>query len=170
MLSSFSSPTAGRLRQDGIRFCSYSLFTYPTLQKSVTCLTRLFRGKCWAPAPNGWFIMSYIGTSIQVATDWVVAITPFFIVRNLQMNQRKKISVCAILGLGVLASFAAMMRIAMYPQTDERYHLKDNLGKYTSSLLPSVQLLNNRQSRKPSSSSGRISRAALGLLPATYRL
>jgi hypothetical protein len=76
--------------------------------------------------------MSYIGTSIQVATDWVVAITPFFIVRNLQMNQRKKISVCAILGLGVLASFAAIMRIAMYPQTDERYYPKDNLGKYTS--------------------------------------
>ncbi|PON24196.1 hypothetical protein TGAM01_v206884 [Trichoderma gamsii] len=88
-----------------------------------------FLGKCWAPAPNGWFIMSYIGTSIQVATDWVVAITPFFIVRNLQMNQRKKISVCAILGLGVLASFAAIMRIAMYPQTDERYHPKDNLVK-----------------------------------------
>jgi hypothetical protein len=113
--------------------------------------------------------MSYIGTSIQVATDWVVAITPFFIVRNLQMNQRKKISVCAILGLGVLASFAAIMRIAMYPQTDERYHPQDNLGKYASSLLRSVQLLNKRQSRKLSLSSGRISRAALGLLPATYR-
>ncbi|KAL7892979.1 hypothetical protein HDV63DRAFT_180088 [Trichoderma sp. SZMC 28014] len=88
-----------------------------------------FLGKCWAPAPNGWFIMSYIGTSVQVATDWVVAITPFFIVRDLQMNKRKKISVCAILGLGVLASFAAIMRIAMYPQTDERYYPKNNLVK-----------------------------------------
>lgn len=76
--------------------------------------------------------MSYIGTSVQVATDWVVAITPFFIVRDLQMNKRKKISVCAILGLGVLASFAAIMRIAMYPQTDERYYPKNNLGKHTS--------------------------------------
>lgn len=89
--------------------------------------------------------MSYIGTSIQVATDWVVAITPFFIVRNLQMNRRKKISVCAILGLGVLASLAAIMRIAMYPQTDERYHPKDNLGECTSfsNRLVTIQILNN---------------------------
>ncbi|KAL7782670.1 hypothetical protein V8C37DRAFT_397762 [Trichoderma ceciliae] len=86
-------------------------------------------GHCWAPAPDGWFIMSYIGTSVQVATDWVVAITPFFVVRSLQMDQRKKISVIAILGLGVIASFAAIMRIAMYPKTDERYYPKDNLVK-----------------------------------------
>lgn len=118
--------------------------------------------------------MSYIGTSIQVATDWVVAITPFFIVRKLQMNRRKKISVCAILGLGVLASFAAIMRIAMYPQTDERFHPKDNLGEYTIFFSPPPcyypAAKRYLQSRKPSSSSGRISRAALGLLPATFRL
>lgn len=131
VLSSFSSPTASHLQQDGIRNCSYSLL--PQCFESLhTCLTRPLRGQCWAPAPDGWFIMSYIGTSIQVATDWVVAITPFFIVRNLQMNRRKKISVCAILGLGVLASLAAIMRIAMYPQTDERYYPNDSLGEYTS--------------------------------------
>ncbi|KAH6645423.1 hypothetical protein BKA67DRAFT_526976 [Truncatella angustata] len=84
-------------------------------------------GSCWAPAPDGWFIMSYIGTSMQVITDWIVAITPFFVVRSLQMNRRKKISVILILGLGVFASFAAIMRIASYSQTDERYHPHDAL-------------------------------------------
>ncbi|KAM0255730.1 hypothetical protein ACHAQJ_005484 [Trichoderma viride] len=86
-------------------------------------------GSCWAPAPQGWFIMSYIGTSVQVATDWVVAITPFFVVRSLQMDQRRKISIIVILGLGVIASLAAILRIASYPKTDERYYPKDNLVK-----------------------------------------
>jgi hypothetical protein len=48
------------------------------------------------------------------------------------MDKRKKISVVAILGLGVVASLAAIMRIVNYPKTDERYYPKNNLGEYTS--------------------------------------
>jgi hypothetical protein len=39
-----------------------------------------------------------------MATDWACAIVPFFIVAGLQMSRRRKISVIAILGLGVSAS------------------------------------------------------------------
>lgn len=86
-------------------------------------------GYCVLPAPTTWFMVSYIGTSMQVMTDWIVAITPFFVVRSLQLDKRKKMSVIAILGLGVFASFAAVMRIASYPMTDERIYPHDHLVK-----------------------------------------
>lgn len=44
-------------------------------------------------------------------TDWTCAIIPFFIVAGLQMSQRKKVSVCAILGLGLFASIATVIRM-----------------------------------------------------------
>ncbi|EXK82467.1 hypothetical protein FOQG_13180 [Fusarium oxysporum f. sp. raphani 54005] len=50
--------------------------------------------------------VSYIVSAIQMATDWTCAIIPFFIVAGLQISRRRKISVIAILGLGVSASIA----------------------------------------------------------------
>ncbi|KAJ4050648.1 hypothetical protein NW761_005444 [Fusarium oxysporum] len=41
-----------------------------------------------------------------MATDWTCAIIPFFILAGLQISRRRKISVIAILGLGVSASIA----------------------------------------------------------------
>lgn len=86
-------------------------------------------GTCRIPAPVGWFVMAYSATSVQILTDWTVALTPFFIIKKLNMNRRKKISVICILGLGVFASFAALMRMTVYPETDERYHPHDVLVK-----------------------------------------
>lgn len=77
-------------------------------------------------------IISYLGTSIQVVTDWTCAITPFFIVRDLQMQRRVKISVICVLGLGVFASFAAMMRIVFYQYVDTRNYPDDELCKAIS--------------------------------------
>lgn len=74
-------------------------------------------------------IISYLGTSIQVITDWTCAITPFFIVRDLQMARRVKISVICVLGLGVIASFAAMMRLAFYHWIDTKIYPDDELCK-----------------------------------------
>ncbi|KAL6354296.1 hypothetical protein LRP88_11622 [Fusarium phalaenopsidis] len=70
--------------------------------------------------------LSYIGTTVQVASDWTCAITPFFIVYSLQMPKRVKISVAAILGLGVVASIAALMRIVSYKYIDIRVYPKDH--------------------------------------------
>ncbi|KAH6639995.1 hypothetical protein BKA67DRAFT_671367 [Truncatella angustata] len=55
--------------------------------------------------------VSYIVSSIQMATDWTCAGVPWFIVAKLQMSRRKKISVMMILGLGVLASIATCVRM-----------------------------------------------------------
>ncbi|KAM0553295.1 hypothetical protein ACHAPJ_007308 [Fusarium lateritium] len=74
--------------------------------------------------------VSYIVSAIQMATDWACAIIPFFIVAGLQMSRRRKISVIAILGLGVSASIATCIRmpylkyydIVKYPH-GTAYHL-----------------------------------------------
>ncbi|KAJ4229238.1 hypothetical protein NW759_003964 [Fusarium solani] len=75
---------------------------------------------------DGFMNLSYIGTAVQVASDWTCAITPFFIVYSLQMPKRVKISVIAILGLGVVASVATLMRIVSYKYIDIRVHPKDH--------------------------------------------
>ncbi|KXH54220.1 hypothetical protein CSAL01_02282 [Colletotrichum salicis] len=74
--------------------------------------------------------VSYIVSAIQMLTDWACAIVPFFIVAGLQMSRRKKVSVIAILGLGIFASIATCIRMpylkyydtAKYP-TEIAYHL-----------------------------------------------
>lgn len=78
---------------------------------------------------QGFLVMSYIGTAVQVVADWSCAITPFFIVWSLQMPRRAKISVVCVLGLGILASIAALMRIVSYKYIDTRYYPKDHMGK-----------------------------------------
>ncbi|KAL0778187.1 hypothetical protein CaCOL14_005840 [Colletotrichum acutatum] len=55
--------------------------------------------------------VSYIVSAIQMLTDWTCAIVPFFIVAGLQMSRRKKVSVIAILGLGIFASIATCIRM-----------------------------------------------------------
>ncbi|KAH7260753.1 uncharacterized protein BKA55DRAFT_686335 [Fusarium redolens] len=74
--------------------------------------------------------LSYVGTSVQVAADWTCTITPFFIVYSLQMNRRSKLAVVAVLGLGVLASIAALMRIVSYKYIDINNYPKDAMCMY----------------------------------------
>lgn len=45
------------------------------------------------------------------------------------MPRRAKISVVGVLGLGVLASVAAVMRIVSYEYIDKRRHPNDHMGK-----------------------------------------
>ncbi|CAG9940078.1 unnamed protein product [Clonostachys rosea f. rosea IK726] len=74
--------------------------------------------------------VSYIVSVIQMVTDWACAIIPFFIVAGLQMSRRRKVSVIAILGIGVTASIATCIRMPFlkyydtkkYP-TEIGYHL-----------------------------------------------
>lgn len=73
-------------------------------------------------------VISYIGTAVQIVADWSCAITPFFIVRSLQMPRRTRISVVCILGLGVFASVAALMRIVSYKYIDTSKYPNDHMG------------------------------------------
>lgn len=99
---------------------------------------------------QGFLVMSYIGTAVQVVADWSCAITPFFIVWSLQMPRRAKISVVCVLGLGILASIAALMRIVSYKYIDTRYYPKDHMSKavhyprHQSPLLTSILVAQGR--------------------------
>ncbi|KAI0125635.1 GPCR, PTH11-type [Xylariales sp. AK1849] len=64
--------------------------------------------------------IGYAWTAVGIITDWMCAIIPYFIVRNLQMSRRSKTTVIVILGLGAMASTATIVR-APYLQ----YYLVD---------------------------------------------
>ncbi|TVY65604.1 hypothetical protein LSUE1_G007941 [Lachnellula suecica] len=61
---------------------------------------------------------TYGYSAISCGVDWTLAIMPIFIIWNLQMNSRTKISVALILAMGATASTATIVRIP-YIQTLE---------------------------------------------------
>lgn len=55
--------------------------------------------------------ISYLISVMAVITDWTCSLVPCFVVWNLQMKSRLKISVCAVLALGIVASAATVIRL-----------------------------------------------------------
>ncbi|KAK2763120.1 hypothetical protein FQN54_009755 [Arachnomyces sp. PD_36] len=55
--------------------------------------------------------ISYALSSTNIITDWACAIIPIPLLWNTQMNKRYKCSVAGLLGLGVVASIAAIVRL-----------------------------------------------------------
>lgn len=55
--------------------------------------------------------LSYYISASSIVTDWACAIIPCFIVWNLQMKRRLKISVAGILALGAVASVTTLVRL-----------------------------------------------------------
>ncbi|RAL62929.1 hypothetical protein DID88_004770 [Monilinia fructigena] len=53
----------------------------------------------------------YAYSAITCATDWILSLIPIWVVWNLQMTPRDKISVAIILSLGAVASTATIVRI-----------------------------------------------------------
>ncbi|KAF7555295.1 hypothetical protein G7Z17_g2291 [Cylindrodendrum hubeiense] len=100
------------------------------------CMIWLF-SNC-VPFAANWNVKLYVGTSVQVLSDWACAITPFFIVWSLQMPRRTKISVVGVLGLGVLASIAALMRIISYKYIDTNVYPNDHMVSEGRLLLWSI--------------------------------
>ncbi|KAH6995176.1 hypothetical protein EDB80DRAFT_815319 [Ilyonectria destructans] len=56
-------------------------------------------------------IPTYIFSAVNIFVDWTVAIMPGFILWNLQLRRKLKIICSGILGLGVLASIATIIRM-----------------------------------------------------------
>ncbi|KAH9215291.1 hypothetical protein DL95DRAFT_501232 [Leptodontidium sp. 2 PMI_412] len=54
---------------------------------------------------------NYTHSAMCIATDWTVSVLPVFMVWNLQMSTRTKASVVLILGLGIFASTATIVRV-----------------------------------------------------------
>jgi len=55
--------------------------------------------------------LTYVVSSVNIATDWSVAIIPIFILWNIQMRRKLKLITGSILGIGVLASCATIIRM-----------------------------------------------------------
>ncbi|KAF7534513.1 hypothetical protein G7054_g6185 [Neopestalotiopsis clavispora] len=71
--------------------------------------------------------LSYYVSASSIVTDWACAIIPCFIVWNLQMKRKLKISVAAILALGAVASVTTIVRLpylsAYTAPTDAYYQI-----------------------------------------------
>ncbi|KAH9904942.1 hypothetical protein F4778DRAFT_731248 [Xylariomycetidae sp. FL2044] len=71
--------------------------------------------------------VSYIISGVQMATDWVCAGIPVFVVAQLQMPRRQKYSAMVLLGIGLLASIATCIRMPYLRYYDH--------SKYTTEFL-----------------------------------
>lgn len=56
-------------------------------------------------------VTTYVAAFLNVLADWTLAILPSYLVWQAKMERRKKISVCAVLALGSVASIATIVRI-----------------------------------------------------------
>ncbi|KAE8356025.1 hypothetical protein BDV28DRAFT_145526 [Aspergillus coremiiformis] len=55
--------------------------------------------------------INYVTSSVNIATDWITALMPIPLIWNVQLNLRTKILIVILMGLGVLASVAACVRL-----------------------------------------------------------
>ncbi|KAK7432908.1 hypothetical protein QQZ08_000379 [Neonectria magnoliae] len=60
-------------------------------------------------------IPTYIFSAVNIFVDWVVAIMPAFILWHLQLRRKLKLLSMGILGVGVLASIATIIRMLYVP-------------------------------------------------------
>ena len=66
------------------------------------------RGKCFSSHYT--YLAGYIGFGLDAFTDLVCAGIPVFIFYRTQMNQRQKIALCVLMGLGALTSGCAIAK------------------------------------------------------------
>ncbi|PWY76723.1 integral membrane family protein [Aspergillus eucalypticola CBS 122712] len=59
--------------------------------------------------------LSYTNTGLNVLTDIIFAILPAIMLRHLQVNRRVKASLVCILGLGIFACAAAIVKLSVLP-------------------------------------------------------
>ncbi|KAI0023809.1 hypothetical protein F4780DRAFT_24345 [Xylariomycetidae sp. FL0641] len=74
--------------------------------------------------------ISYYISASSIITDWACAIIPCFIVWNLQMKRRLKISVAGILALGAVASLTTIIRLpylGAYTALEDTYYKVCNI-------------------------------------------
>ncbi|CAG9998286.1 unnamed protein product, partial [Clonostachys byssicola] len=75
--------------------------------------------------------LSYLVSAAAVATDWVCAILPGFMLYKAQMKTATKVSISIILGLGVLASIATIVRLPYIKFYAETIDYPYNVGNIT---------------------------------------
>ncbi|KXJ88086.1 hypothetical protein Micbo1qcDRAFT_110186, partial [Microdochium bolleyi] len=92
-------------------------------------------GYCRWPKSQGWIILSVFGAIALAIVDWTCAVTPFFILRKLQMPNRRRLSIQLILGLGLIGSIAGIIRIPFFLYYDVEKHPNDTLYYYGHNII-----------------------------------
>lgn len=65
-------------------------------------------GKCFSPHIT--YLAGYIGFGLDAFTDLVCAAIPIFVLRGLQINERTKVALCILIGLGSLTAGCAIAK------------------------------------------------------------
>ena len=89
--------------------CLYSIFLFVQCTPAFALWTDVPGARCWSP-----LVIEYTGIVSSVFSAFVdlnLAIYPIFIMRRLQMELRKKISICILMGLGISATVCAGFKI-----------------------------------------------------------
>ncbi|KAK2061362.1 integral membrane protein [Colletotrichum caudatum] len=87
---------------------------------------------------NGWMMVSYVGSVFLAIVDWAYAITPFFLIKGLQMPKRRKISLQVVLGLGIIGSAAGLVRMGYYHSYDTTKYPNEALYNWGQTVLWTV--------------------------------
>ncbi|KAK4443032.1 hypothetical protein QBC34DRAFT_214792 [Podospora aff. communis PSN243] len=66
-------------------------------------------GECWPTSTA--FITSMIQSVVSIATDWLIALFPIVIVRKLNMARRTKVVLVVLMGMGIFAGAAALLKL-----------------------------------------------------------
>ncbi|RMZ73867.1 cation-transporting atpase 4 [Pyrenophora seminiperda CCB06] len=91
--------------------------------------------KNWIPTTKGecndrriQTVLSFAVAVVSISTDWIFATLPIFLLWNVQLDWRVKGSVMAMLGLGVFASIAPIVRLKYLIGLNDNTRLLLNLG------------------------------------------
>ncbi|CAK7222153.1 hypothetical protein SCUCBS95973_004744 [Sporothrix curviconia] len=118
--------------------------------------------------------LSYMFTAIAIVADFTCALVPFFLIRGLNMNSRRKWSLVGVLSVGVGAGIFTIVRVPFFKHyliaEDALYYqgyiamwsmLEEGVGMFAASLPSMRKLFSNYYGSSNKSRSGN-----LGPLPA----
>ncbi|KAG9203515.1 hypothetical protein G6514_002883 [Epicoccum nigrum] len=72
--------------------------------------------------------LSYAVAVVSILSDWIFAVLPIFLLWNVQLDWRVKLSVMGMLGLGIFASIAPIVRLKFLIGMNDETRFLQNLG------------------------------------------
>jgi hypothetical protein len=79
-------------------------------------------------------IVSHLGSSMNIATDLLLSIAPMLIFWNLRRPLRERILICSLTSIGLFATFASIMKVAVITQwteADDRWATAVSIATWT---------------------------------------
>ncbi|KAK4870813.1 hypothetical protein LT330_000050 [Penicillium expansum] len=97
-------------------------------------------GSCWNP--NVQTYLGYAHSAFNAVTDLFLTFFPAYMIRNLQMNTRRKVGVAVLLGLSILAFIAVILKIVKLAALANRGDYTYNTVALFTWVLTEAVLLN----------------------------